>query len=153
MEEELQKIKKLRFDTPGSIELLRKAIKKKFGTYARFCRCAHYDLYELNKLFRLADSLERNQRLCLVRVLVEMNDSHDTPGVELLEVERESIKEALKKWPTIKDFCREYPWYTETWVSALICGKIKRRSKRVTELARSLFLDLDEIILANCKTL
>lgn len=138
--------KHFRFDSKESILALKKGIRAKFGTLARFCRCAHYDAYHLNKLLRLADSPERNKELSSVRVLMEITEPVDTPGVEITDRERAALRDAIyKQYKSVREFTETRPWFREVWVSAVLNGKAKRRTAKVVTLAQSLFVSLDEI--------
>ncbi len=122
---------------------LKEAIQEKFGSLARFCKHARFDLYDLNKLLRLKATAENIAKLNLIYKTAKVLKNNIIEGEELNDQHRESLRKGIyANYRNISDFCGKNPEYINNWISKLIHGDIRKITPKTKKLAKLLNVKL-----------
>ncbi len=122
---------------------LKEGIQSKFGSLARFCKHAKYDLYDLNKLLRLKATAENVAKLNLVYKTAKVLKNSIIEGEELNDQHRESLRKGIyAKYRNISEFCNKNPEFINNWISKLLHGDIRKITPKTKKLAKILNVEL-----------
>ena len=112
-------------------ETLKKRIVKKFGTLARFARCAQLNYEELRLFFKNCGYKMTEPREQKLRWLKSLSDTLVTEDPDLItkrEIER--VRKGIRsRFGTNHNFCKFYPDLDESFVSRFLAGKVKTKGE------------------------
>lgn len=121
---------------------VRTAIKEKFGTISKFCRCASMDRYELQKLLTASDyklDETRKKRLESIFILVSVTSIDDSQYLD--NKVRHEVYKQIEKRGGVTIFCRKHDLSTDS-VWQIMNGTRKRITPKVKELLAILDIDI-----------
>lgn len=117
---------------------LKKAIKKKFGTYSRFAKLAKLDYYLLKK-----DVLDNPKPERQDLVIIEAR-LHDTNAPDRFTPElRKSLQEALNEYGGVLMFCMANERFTASTVFAILSGNRMGYNKSYNKITPTIKALLD----------
>ena len=119
-------------------ERLKKAIRKKFGTYSRFAALAHIDYYRLKKDFLDAHKPERSD-LVVIEGLLNSTNAPDEFTTEL----RNALQEAVMASGGVIGFCSKNEKFIPSTLFQILSGDVPSY-RRITPTIKQL-LDHFEI--------
>jgi len=112
---------------------LKEAIVQKYGSVNRFCQLVGLqstDMYGyLNRQPSNPVTLEE------IRQLYEKTPNRLINRVEVTLEERKLIRASIyNNYHNLSEFARQHPRYSQSWLSILINGKMKRKTPKVKQL-------------------
>jgi hypothetical protein len=113
-------------------ERLKKAIRKKFGTFTKFAKLAGLNYYDLKKGFLDAQKVER-QDLADMEALLNATDGPDEFTLAL----RKSLQEAINEYGGVLMFCMANARFTASTVFQILSQE-KESYKRITPTIKRL---------------
>jgi hypothetical protein len=118
---------------------VKRLIKSKFGSRARFCRLSGIDGYGLQKLLQRD---EPNQwELDNVVSVIRSTPTDGTAYNEISGDLRRSIKEAIEGQGGVRKFCVEHPEFASRTIYHILNGDNVRKSKVLVALLAKLNLN------------
>lgn len=96
-------------------ERLKREIRKKFGTFTRFCRSAQLDYYEFKREFLDAARVDKAD---LVIIEARLNDTKGPD--EFTDDLRKSLQEAINEYGGVLIFCMANAQFTASTLFAIL---------------------------------
>lgn len=112
---------------------LKKAIITKYGSMTRFCRLA--GLQSSDMYTRINHANVPDHYLQEIARLVQTTPNSEEPYTEVTAEMRKNLRSRIyQHYHNITDFVAAHPQFTQSWISILLNGKIKRKTPKVKKL-------------------
>jgi hypothetical protein len=112
---------------------LKQTIIAKYGSMTRFCRLT--GLQSSDMYTRINHANVSREYLEEVFQLVQDTEATEKPDTEITDEQRREMRSLIyQKYHNITAFCEAHPQFTQSWISILLNGKIKRKTRKVKKL-------------------